>query len=69
MSDRLAYIIFSPLIILLVVAIVDLFVRKDMSIGRKLLWGLAVIVFPGIGPLIYLLARYRVFHAIRRSMS
>ena len=69
MSDRLAYIIFSPLIILVVVAIVDLFVRKDITIGKKLLWGLAVIVFPGIGPLIYLLARYRVFHALRRAMS
>jgi hypothetical protein len=69
MSDRLAYIIFSPLIILVVVAIVDLVLRKDMTLGKKLLWGLVVIVFPGIGPLIYLLARYRVFHALRRSMS
>ncbi|MGD9894174.1 MAG: PLDc N-terminal domain-containing protein [Dehalococcoidia bacterium] len=69
MSDRLAYIILSPLIILVVVAIVDLFVRKDIPTGKKLLWGLVVVVFPGIGPLVYLLARYRVFQALRRSMS
>lgn len=46
-----------PLVLLWAAVIVDLVRREDISIGRKLIWGAATIVFLTIGVLAYVIAR------------
>jgi hypothetical protein len=46
--------IFVPLTLLWVFALVDLFRRRDMR-WRKVLWLLAIVFLPILGPIIYLL--------------
>jgi hypothetical protein len=68
MSDRLAWVILLPVIALDIAAIADLVIRKDLKVGTKLLWGLAVLLLPALGATIYLLARYKVFSTVRKSL-
>jgi hypothetical protein len=49
--------VFVPLILLWTFALVDLFVRRDISGWQKVLWLLLIIFIPIFGPLIYLLVR------------
>jgi len=68
MSDRLPWVIFLPVIALDIAAIADLVIRKDLKLSTKLLWGLAVLLLPAVGATIYLLARYKVFSTVRKSL-
>jgi hypothetical protein len=68
MSERLPFIVLFPVIILDIVAIVDLVGRRDMKIGKKLLWGAIVLLAPAFGALIYLLVRYKIFQTVTKSM-
>ena len=49
--------IFIPLIMMWGFALVDLFIRRDLSGGGTALWLLLIIVLPVFGALIYLAAR------------
>lgn len=49
--------IFIPLLMLWVFALVDLFQRKDLSGWAKALWAVAIVLFPLIGLLIYFITR------------
>jgi hypothetical protein len=69
MSDRTIWIMFLPIFALVVATIIDLVLRRDVKLGTKILWGLVIILLPGLGSVIYLLARYKVFSTVRKSMS
>jgi hypothetical protein len=62
------FLILFPVIILDIVAIVDIVVRRDMSIGKKLLWGFVVLIAPAFGALAYLLVRYNIFKTVTKSL-
>ena len=49
--------IWVPLIMLWVFALVDIFQRADIGGGSKALWVAVVILLPFLGTLIYLIAR------------
>jgi hypothetical protein len=49
--------IFLPLIMVWVFALVDLFSREDLSGGWKVLWLFAIVLLPLLGALIYFLVR------------
>ena len=49
--------IIIPIILLWVFALADLFRRTAMSAISRVLWLLAIVLFPIFGPLIYLLVR------------
>jgi hypothetical protein len=49
--------IFIPLIMLWIFALVDLFRRKDLDGWVKALWAIAILVFPILGMLIYFITR------------
>ncbi|MGZ8694797.1 MAG: PLDc N-terminal domain-containing protein [Gaiellaceae bacterium] len=49
--------IFLPLAMLLIFALVDIFRRHDMSGGAKAVWVAVVIVIPFIGALVYIAMR------------
>ncbi len=49
--------VFVPLILLWTFALVDLFMRHDISGWQKVLWLLLIIFIPILGPIIYLLVR------------
>jgi hypothetical protein len=55
-------------IILDIVAIVDLVARRDMTIGKKIVWGLVVLLAPAFGALAYLLVRYNIFKTVTKSL-
>jgi hypothetical protein len=68
MSDRFWYVLLLPVIILDIAAIADIVVRRDFSIGKKVVWTLVVLLLPAFGAVIYLFARYKVFKTIRQAM-
>lgn len=49
--------IFIPLLMLWVFALVDLFQRRDLSGWAKALWAIAIVFFPLLGLLIYFITR------------
>ena len=49
--------IFIPLVMLWVFALVDLFQRDDLSGWAKALWAIAIVLFPLLGLLIYFITR------------
>ena len=49
--------IFIPLLMLWVFALVDLFQRRDLSGWAKALWAIAIVLFPLLGLLIYFITR------------
>jgi len=49
--------VFIPLLMLWVFALVDLFQRKDLSGWAKALWAIAIVLFPLLGLLIYFITR------------
>ena len=49
--------VFIPLVMLWVFALVDLFQRNDLSGWAKALWAIAIVLFPLIGLLVYFIAR------------
>ena len=49
------FFIIVPVFLLWGFALVNLFMRKDMSAGTRVLWLLAIIFVPLFGPVIYLL--------------
>ena len=49
--------IFVPLIMLWVFALVDLFRRHDLAGWTKALWVIAILIFPILGMLIYFITR------------
>lgn len=53
----LLLIIFIPLVMLWIFALVDLFHRKELSGMAKALWLLAILLLPLFGMLIYFIAR------------
>jgi hypothetical protein len=55
----LFFFIWIPLVTLWFMCLFDIFARRDLSGGAKVLWVVAVIVFPWIGALAYLLLRSR----------
>ena len=46
-----------PVLILYVYAIISLIGRRDLGIGAKLLWLLAILVLPIIGSILYFMLR------------
>ena len=52
----LLFFVFVPLILLWVVALVDLFTRRDIR-WRKVLWLVIIVFIPVFGSIIYLLVR------------
>ena len=46
-----------PAIILIGFTVVDVVRRRDLSVGRKVIWLAVVVVLPVLGTLLYLLAR------------
>jgi hypothetical protein len=67
-SGPLVIILLLPILILDIAAIVDLVTRRDLKVGKRLLWALVVLIFPAFGAAIYLLVRYKVFRTMRESM-
>lgn len=49
--------VFIPLVMLWVFALVDLFQRTDLSGWAKALWAVAIVLFPLLGLLIYFITR------------
>jgi hypothetical protein len=49
--------IFLPIILLWLFALADLFIRRDLRAGARVLWLLAIVLIPLLGPLVYLLLR------------
>jgi hypothetical protein len=49
--------IFIPLVMLWIFALVDLFRRPDLAGWVKALWAIAILVFPILGMLIYFITR------------
>jgi hypothetical protein len=68
MSERWLLVFFLPILALDVAAIFDAVTRKDLRLSSKILWVLTIFILPGLGAVIYLLARYKVFETMRRSM-
>ena len=68
MTERLPFIILAPVIALDIAAIADLVIRRDQSLGTKLLWGLVIVLIPALGATIYLLARFKIFSTVRKSL-
>lgn len=52
----ITWFIVIPIMMLWIFALVDLFRRRDIGLG-KVLWLLFIIVLPILGPIIYLLVR------------
>jgi hypothetical protein len=67
-TDRLPFIVLLPVLALDIAAIADLLIRRDISLGRKLLWALVILLMPALGATIYLLARFKIFSTVRRSL-
>jgi hypothetical protein len=53
----IVWFIVMPLILLWIFALADLFMRSELAAWAKVLWLLVIIVFPLLGPIIYLLVR------------
>ena len=53
----LAVLIAIPLLLIWVPSLVDLFLRHDLSTGRKVMWALVVLILPVVGVIIYFFAR------------
>jgi hypothetical protein len=53
----LAVLIATPLLLIWVLTLVDLFRRQDLSTGRKVLWAIVVLILPVLGVIIYFIAR------------
>jgi predicted membrane channel-forming protein YqfA (hemolysin III family) len=53
----LLLVVFIPLAIIWVAAVFDLFKRHDLSGVAKALWLLAIVLFPVVGVVVYLIAR------------
>jgi hypothetical protein len=51
------FLIYIPLLMMWGVALVDIFMRQDLSGGTKALWVIGLFVFPWVGLLVYLLTR------------
>ena len=49
--------VFIPLVMLWVFALVDLFQRNDLSGWAKALWAIAIVLFPLLGLLVYFIVR------------
>ena len=49
--------LFLPIILLWLFALADLFIRKDLRAGPRVLWLLAIVLIPLLGPLVYLVFR------------
>jgi hypothetical protein len=49
----------APVVALLVWAVADLIRRTDTTVARKALWLVPVVVFPLVGPVVYLIFRPR----------
>ena len=46
-----------PLLLIWVLAVVDLVRRHDLTTAHKVLWGLAVLLVPIVGAIVYFVAR------------
>jgi hypothetical protein len=46
-----------PLLLIWVLAVIDLLRRRDLTTGHKVLWGLAVLLVPIVGAIVYFVAR------------
>ncbi len=51
------FFVIVPLTLLWIFALVDVFSRRDLSGWAKALWVVAILVFPWLGVLVYLIAR------------
>ncbi len=51
------FLIYIPLLMLWAVAVVDIFMRPDLSGGAKALWVAGLFIFPWVGVVVYLVAR------------
>ncbi len=49
--------LFLPIILVWLFALADLFMRRNLRAGTKVLWLLAIVLIPLLGPLAYLLLR------------
>ncbi len=49
--------LFLPIILVWLFALADLFMRRNLRAGAKVLWLLAIVLIPLLGPLAYLLFR------------
>ena len=49
--------LFLPIILVWLFALADLFIRRDLAVRARVLWLLAIILIPLLGPLVYLLFR------------
>jgi hypothetical protein len=49
--------VFIPLVLFWIFALADLFRRKDVTVVGRVVWLIVIIMFPLLGPVIYLLVR------------
>jgi hypothetical protein len=49
--------IFIPLVLFWIFALADLFRRKDVTVVGRVVWLIVIIIFPLLGPVVYLLVR------------
>jgi hypothetical protein len=49
--------LFLPLILIWLFALADLFIRRDLRAGGRVVWLLVIVLVPLLGPLLYLAFR------------
>ncbi|TET54572.1 MAG: hypothetical protein E3J64_01685 [Anaerolineales bacterium] len=49
--------LFLPIILVWLFALADLFIRRDLRAGARVVWLLVIVLVPLLGPLVYLVLR------------